>query len=207
MEIESQLGKKVYSATSGERKVFTVQEEGQTEFSGSFAQPPQSREPGKMTVEEMREIEAMRQRSMETRTRVSPEARSRIEFLSGIGRMEQSVNVENTKFTIQSLKAYEQEDIFEHVTNLGDVSAIRMQFEVRAQTLARVIYAIDDQPLALVVGSNHMEEKVAAIKQLDENVADYLYKWYQENIVKKAQEKYSVKTDKDSREVVEAVKK
>lgn len=206
MEIESKLGRQAYSGGSSDRRVFTIPNEDQ-QFQGSIQQPPRRRDSEGLDEEQIKELESARKMKMDRENRISPEARTRIEFLSGIGRLEESVKVENTKFTLQSLKAYEQEEVFDCISNLGDVTAVKMQFEIRAQTLARAIYAIDDQPLGIVVGSNHIEDKVAAMRELDENVADYLYKWYQENIVKKAQSKYSVKNEEEAKEVVEAVKK
>ena len=207
-EIESPLGRKVYSSTTPQRRVLTVPEEDPSlTQGGTFYQPPQQRQAVKMSIEEMEEIEEMRNRAVERQTRVSPEARNRLEFLSGIGRMEESVTIENTKFTLQSMKSGEQEEVFESISGFNNASAIKIQFEIRAQTLARVIYAIDDQLFSIVIGSNHMKDKVAATRLLDENVADHLYKWYQENIVKKAQDKYAVKTEKDAEEVIEAIKK
>ena len=208
VEIESQLGKKVYSASSGDRRVLTVSEEDPVMQQQSFQQPSQSREgPIRMTLDEMQEIEEMRNKSRDMQTRVSPEARNILEFLSGIGRMEESVVIETTKFTLQSIKSGEQEEVFEVIADLGNVSTIKLQFEIRAQTLARALYAIDDQPFGLVIGSNYMKDRVAATRQFDENVADYLYKWYQEHIVKKAQDKYGVKTEEDAQEVIESIKK
>lgn len=208
-EIESPLGKKIYSSTAPQRRVLMVPEEDPSlTQGGTFQHPPQQRQAGvKMSMEEMEELEQMRNQTIDRQTRVSPEARNRLEFLSGIGRMEESVTVENVKFTLQSIKSGEQEEVFEVVSDLGNVSAIKLQFEIRAQTLARAIFAIDDQPLGIVIGSLNIADKVAATRQLDENVADYLYKWYQEHIVKKAQDKYAVKTEEDAQEVIEAIKK
>ena len=208
-EIDSPLGRKVYSSTAPQRRVLTVPEEDPSlTQGGTFQQPPQQRQAGgKMSMEEMEDVERIRNQVVERQTRVSPEARNRLEFLSGIGRMEESIMIEKTKFTMQSIKSGEQEDVFEVVSELKNASAIKLQFEIRAQTLARSIYAIDDQPFGVVIGSNYMEDKVTATRQFDENVADYLYKWYQENIVKKAQDKYAVKTEEDAQEVIEAIKK
>lgn len=209
MEMESKLGKQTYAESVGSRPVYTVSDDV---VQNQAPAPPQyvsqsQQGPIQMSPEDIKRMEAMRSQAQETQSKISPQNRLRVEILAGIGRMENSVEVDGVKFTMQSLKVYEQEEIFDYVASLDKASAIRVQFEFRVHTLARAIYAIDDQPLNLVVGSNALEDKVLAMRYLDENVADYLYKWYQENIVDKAQQRFAVKNEKDAEEVIEAVKK
>ena len=79
---------------------------------------------------------------------------------------------------------------------------------VRAKsTLARAISHIQDKPFSEVIESNDIADKLELVRNLDENVSDHLYKWYQKNIVEFSQEKYAIKDEEDVKEVAESVKK
>lgn len=198
MEIESKLGRKVYSSDAPEqRRVMTVSDE-------SSESPDEAEQ-----FQRFKEMERFRQQAKQSddiKNKINPEFKKRIEFLSGIGRIEESVVIDNIKFTLQSLKAKEQEEVFDYISNMGNVNAIKMQFEMRAYTLVKSLFLIDDQPLDLVFGKDP-KVQLAALKEFDEAVLDYLYKFYQEKIVKAGQSKYSIKSVAEAKEVVAEIKK
>ena len=139
--------------------------------------------------------------------RGSPEARARIEFLTGLGRIVDSVEVEEVKFTFQSLKGEERDEIFDAISQYGTMSALKMQYAHRFQTLARALTHIHDKPFGSVIESDDIEDKIDVIKAMDDNLLDHLYKWYQENIDKVAKDQYAITSEEDAKEVAEAIKK
>jgi len=212
-EIESRLGKSSFDAGSSKvspRKVYQVADESGM-ATERFTPTTQRREPRgyhKLSPEEVSMLEDRRTEAALAQERISPDARSRIEFLTGIGRIVDSVTVENVKFYFQSLKAREQEEVFDTLKDLDSMTPLKLQFEVRSQTLSRSLTHINDNKIGLVVGTEDPDTIIElVIKELDENIVDYLYKWYQENIVKVGQEKYSLETKAEVQEVAEEVKK
>jgi len=222
-EIESSLGKTSSgSSGAGRNRVLTVDDQSDQAQSfghntGYRAQSMQRQgeaggyrrveEPHVMSPDELKEYEERRAEVVQRRERISPEAKERIMFLTGLGRIVDSVIVDDIKFTFQSLKGSEQNDVFEAIGEIGEMSALKMQFEIRFQTLARALTHIQDKLFAEVIESDHIEDKLSLIRDLDENVSDYLYKWYQKNIVSIGQDKYAIKTEEDAEEVADAIKK
>jgi len=217
-EIESALGKSSFGAGNTDaktRKVLTIEDESGWDNEGATPQAPshgqqQQSSLGyhKLTPEEASLLKERRAAIKEKQSKVTIDARARIEFLTGIGRIRDSITIENVKFSFQSLKAREQEEVFDALKGLETMTPLKLQFEVRAHTLARSLTHINDNAIDLVVGTDDPYTIMElVIKELDENLADHLYKWYQENIVKIGQDKYSVNTTDDVQEIVEEIKK
>ena len=62
-------------------------------------------------------------------------------------------------------------------------------------------------PVEELIGSDDINQKLELIRSLDEILVAYMYKHYEEYILKVSKNKYAIKTEKDVEEVVEAVKK
>ena len=209
-EIKSSLGQTFSGSKPG--RVLTVEDESQPKRPiRSFDEGPARRvhnyQERTLDEEEIKENERRRAEALEMKKRVSPEAKERIIFLTELGRIKKSVEVEGLKFTLQSLKGFEQSEVFDSLSQFVEMSALRMQYEVRFQTLARAISHIQDKPFSEVIESNDIADKLELVRNLDENVSDHLYKWYQKNIVEFSQEKYAIKDEEDVKEVAESVKK
>jgi hypothetical protein len=223
-EIESSLGK-TSSGTggAGRKRVLTVDDQS-TPQPQSFGHNPaylaesvqRQGEGGgyrrvdprqAMGPEELKEYEERRAEAVQKQKRISPEAKERIEFLTGLGRIVDSVTVEEIEFTFQSLKGKEQNEVFEALSQFGEMSALRMQYEVRFHTLARALTHIQGRSFEEVIESDDIEDKLEVIRAMDENLSDHLYKWYQKNIIATGQEKYAIKSPEDVKEVTEAIKK
>lgn len=223
-EIESSLGKTSSGPSGTERKrVLTVDDQSGPQ-PRSFGHNPGYREQSMqrqgeaggyrrtdprqvMNEEELKAYEERRAEAVQRQRRISPEARERIEFLTGLGRIVDSVTVEDIKFTFQSLRGVEQNDVFASLSEFGEMTALKMQYEVRFHTLARALTHIQDKPFAEVIESDDIEDKLDVIRAMDENLSDHLYKWYQQNIIVLGQDKYAIKTPEDVKEVAEAIKK
>lgn len=224
VEIESSLGKTSSGSGGTERKrVLTVDDQSgpqprsfghnpeyqaqstqrQGEASGYHRVDPRH----VMDEKELKEYEERRTEAIRKQKRISPEAKERIEFLTGLGRIVDSVTVEDIKFTFQSLKGYEQNEVFDSLSKFDGISALKMQYEVRFHTLARALTHIQGKSFAEVIESDDIEDKLNVIRAMDENLLDHLYKWYQKNIISVGQDKYAIKTSQDVKEVAEAIKK
>jgi len=217
-DIESPLGKKSFPSPQRQGRVYTVDDP--TADGGSPAhnirpehfrrvpEPPQARMPlRELTSEEMEEFERAREEAMRSCDTISKSARERIEFLTGIGRIKTSFTVDGITFHLQSLKSGELEDVLDTMIKLGETNEAKFTFELRRQTLARSLCAVDEMSIDELIGSNNIEDKIHLIRSLDENLVDYMYKNYEEYIQKVSKNKYAIKTEKDVEEVVEAVKK
>jgi len=228
-EIESALGKTSSGPRGGGRelhsnRVLTVEDRSEFPEEGSFEHNPTYRAQSmqrqgdalgynrvdpreRMNEDELKEFEERRAEAVRKQKSISPEAKSRIEFLLGLGKIVDSITVEEIEFTFQSLTGDEQNEVFEVLAGFNQLSALRMQYEVRFHTLARALTHIQGKPFEAVIESDEIEDKLEVIRGMDENLSDHLYKWYQKNIVKLGQDKYAINTEEDVEEVVEAIKK
>ncbi len=221
-EIESSLGK-TSSSGGGSGRVLTVEDRSEPQEE-SFDHNPMYRAQSmqrqgevdeyqradsrnQMSKEELKKFEDRRTEATQKQKRISPEARERIEFLTELGRITDSVTVEEIEFTFQSLKGEEQNAVFDALSGFEEMSALKMQYEIRFHTLARALTHIQGKSFDDVIESGGLEDRLNVIRAMDENLSDHLYKWYQKNIINLGQEKYTIKTPEDVEEVVEAIKK
>ena len=210
-EIESPLGKTSSGPTRSGRVLTVEDESGMPEnegpgFSRSVTGYQRNAE-FQNSQDDFKAFEGRRKEAMMAKKRVSPEAKERIMFLSELGRIVKSVTVEDIEFTFQSLKGSEQNEVYEALSSFKEISALRMQYEIRFHTLARALTHIQGKEFSAVIESDDIEDKLDVIRELDENVSDFIYKWYQKEVVNLGQEKYAVNTPEDAEEVVDAIKK
>lgn len=216
-EIESSLGKTSSGDPGGSGRILTVEDTSgsQTRSFGhnpgyraqSMQRQGEANEYQRMDEEDLKAFEERRAGAIQQQKRISPEAMARIEFLIGLGRIVDSIVVEDIEFTFQSLKGKEQDEVFDAISKFGEMSALKMQYEVRFNTLARALTHIQGKSFSDVIESDDIKDKLDLIRGMDENLSDHLYKWYQENIVRLGQDKYAIKTPEDAEEVAEEIKK
>jgi hypothetical protein len=219
-EVESPLGKASFTdPQQRQNRVLTVDDQSDMQ-----AHPAYHRRPGPqthqeqqaqqianltrpLTPEEMEEITRKRAEAQHAKSRVSQTARDRIEFLTQIGRIRNEFEVDGVKFSFQSLKSRELEEIHDLMVSLGSTTESKLNLEVRKHVLARSLYAIDDIPVSDIIGTDELEAKLELIMTLDENLVDYMNKFYEEKIMKVGRDKYAIKSQEDMEELVEDVKK
>ncbi len=134
---------------------------------------------------------------------IQPEAKERVEFLAGLGRMTKDVSIAGTVFSIRTLKARENR---ESIFAAAQVSRVETLFEGRCQQLARAIYKIDNVDIFYVLGTDELEARLHYVEELDENVANYLYDEFG-SLNNEAVKKYGLKSEADVKEIVDEVKK
>lgn len=206
--IKSPIGSRTFSATSGQGQGLRTYEvpdesEGYEEEGTPQATtlPPQYSQPSQSEIEAR--MRAARQAKATGQTPISPQAKERIEFLAGIGRVTKDVPVADTVFTIRTLKAKENRAA---VFAASQVSRVETLFEGRRQQLARAITKIDGVEIDIVLGTSDIEARLDFIEELDENVSNYLYEEYAA-LNDEAIKKYGLKTEAEVKATVEDVKK
>ena len=207
-EINSPLGKKTFN-TQG-RKILSVSDESEDfdtkPLPQSYMPPQMQQQPQevKLTPEQFNAMQARKNEIRMAQKRPSSEARQRIEVLTGIGRLTIDTTIEGYKFTLQSLKSREMREIIKVVAQI-ETPADAM-YEMRAQTLARSLVKIDDQPVELVLGVDGIDGVVEFINDSEEHIVNKLYSAYTD-MTKANENKFSVADAKDAQEVTEEIKK
>lgn len=159
----------------------------------------------KLSREESLEYFKKRDQVLTEKGVLSDEVKKRVEFLTGICRSKKEVEIDGVKFSVYTLKSGELREITRSV--LGkDNKSVDFIFELRAHTLARALFAVNDTPLQYILGGNNIDTILAFIDELDENTVTLLYKCYEE-LVNNTKEKYGLNTEEDAKEVAEAIKK
>jgi len=150
------------------------------------------------------EIERMHQEARSAIDRVAPEAKRRIEIITGLGRISDDLDIDGTKFTFQSIKTNERRDVYKSLFSGEDETKLSLSYKNRVQILARALTHIDDQPVDLVLGD--IETRLYVFGELDDHITDYMYQWYRKNIEEVGEGKYSL-TPEDVQELGEQLKK
>lgn len=215
-EIESPLGKQSFPGNPQQGRMLTVDD---PTAGGSpshnlnirpehFRQAQPQRQPlRQLTQEEIAGYEQAKAEAHRNQDVVSKTSRERIEYLTGIGRIKTDFEMDGVVFYLQSLKDGQLEDVLNIMIDMAEVNQGKFNFELRRQTLARALYAVDGMPIADLIGSSEMDNKLGFIRELDGNLIDFMYKHYEENVLKVSKTKYAIKNEKDIKEVVETVKK
>jgi hypothetical protein len=137
---------------------------------------------------------------------LSDEARNRVKHLTEICRSSTEVNVDGTIFVLRSLKGKELKDMAFSLSQFNGSSNFSIQLETRSQVLARSLYTIDGISFELVLGSNKIEEKIAFIDELEEDLQQLLHDAYGK-MTKENSKKYGVHSKEEAKEFSDDVKK
>jgi hypothetical protein len=136
--------------------------------------------------------------------RMEPGAKRRLEILLGLGKGTKDVIIDNITFSIRTLKNIEWKEAIKAVA-MAEL-AVEQAYEMRAQILSRSIFAIDDQPVEMVIGSQKFSDKIDFVQNLDEAVVSYLYEVYNK-LVTDNRAKFNLNTTEGVQEAVEEIKK
>lgn len=107
---------------------------------------------------------------------IGAEAKKRFEILSGLGRATRDVVIDGVTFSLRSIKAKELREVVNATLQMSNKA--EEIFEARAHTLARVVYKIDGHDIGIILGNDSLEAKLEFVQQLDEEVAQHLYREY-----------------------------
>ncbi len=198
--IESPLGR-VNVSSGQKRSVISVDDPTDpVSPEGQYVQEP---------VEERRKAADARTLAEEahrsrTEERMEPGAKRRVEILLGLGRGIKDITIDNITFSLRTLKNIEWKEAIKAVA-MADL-AVEQAYEMRAQILSRSIFAIDNQPVEMVIGSQKFDDKVDFVQNLDEAVVSYLYDTYNK-LVTENRAKFNLNTVEGAQEAVEEIKK
>ena len=212
-EFKSSLGNTSYTDQPG--RVLTVDDPREQSplhpvyQDGPPQMPPQGARP--LTEEERAEFMRRRQEVQAQQSKVSPTTRQRMEYLTGIGRIRDNFVFQDeagkeVTFQLQSLKNQDLIEIHDIMVQLGEVTNAKFNMLLRNQLLARSLWAIDGILLEEIIGSNEFQSKLDLIASLDENLVEYMHKFYEEKISKVGQ-KYTPQTPEEVKELDEDLKK
>lgn len=191
VEISSPLGNKTIDAPEMRR----------------FSVPDETEAPKQLSVDEMM---ALRRQKMAEASSVSDGARQRVEMLVGIGRAVKTVSVGDAKYSMRSLKSKEMKYLAQKTSEAAKSNVISSIYDGRTLALSMAIYAIDGIDIDIVLDCygepDRLASRMAFFDEMDDALLSYLYSQW-EALVKENNEKYSIKSEADAKEVLASVKK
>ena len=135
---------------------------------------------------------------------ISPQSKTRLEYLTDIGKMTKEVSVGGTIFTLRTLKAKEQRQVY---LTLVDISnKVDEAYNLKFHTLAHSLIKIDGQDVQVMVKVNSYSDKLKMLEDMEEVLTDQLFSAYQE-LKTTSDAQFAIKTERDIREVQEDLKK
>ena len=148
--------------------------------------------------------EAHRSRVEESVSVMETGARRRTEILTSLGRASTDVEFEKITFSIRTLKNREWREAITAVATFD--LAHEQGYEMRGQSLARALYAIDGPPVEIVMGTNDLQQRIDFINDMDESFVSHLYDEYNK-LVADIKSRYNIGTEEGMQEAVEDIKK
>jgi hypothetical protein len=151
------------------------------------------------------EEEALRRaRKEKVNPPIAPKAKTRLEYLADIGKMTKDVTIGGITFTLRTLKAKEQRQVY--LTLVDVTNKVDEIYNIKFNTLAHSLIKIDQQEIAVMVKVNSLMDKIKMLEDLEEIVTDQLYAAYQQ-LKTESDNQFSIKTDEDVKGVSEDLKK
>jgi len=165
-------------------------------------------QPQQFQVKELSEVEQQiitaKKAQREGKQRLSDGAKRRIEMLIGMTRLTREVTISENIYKLQSLSSKELRDALTATAEFdGTVAFI---FETRRQLLARSLVTVAGVDISQFLNSYELEDRLDFIEEMDHALLVRLYNEYTE-MNKDAQDKYSLKTEAQVKEVLEDLKK
>jgi len=162
------------------------------------------RESNQEVSEIERSIKETRDARRSGKVRLNEGARRRIEMLVGMSRTTREFEIDSNKYALQTLSSKEMRVAILEASAFD--GSVQSPFEVRRQFLAFSLTQVAGLDIVQFVGSNEMDAKLELIDSLDEAILNRLYDEYL-TMATEARDKYSIKSDKDVKEVMEDLKK
>lgn len=172
----------------------------QNRLQGDFEPDPYTDE----LAQAEKEIKAAREARKVGKERLSDGAKRRIEMLLGMSRLTRSCELDGNVYVFQTLRSKDMSDAYMVVTKFD--GTVQFPYELRRQMVSRSLIQIAGVDIEQFLGSNTLESKLAFVDELPEALLHRLYNEFQ-LLVKESNEKYSIKTEEDAKEIVEDLKK
>lgn len=121
------------------------------------------------------EVKDMRRQVIASSTRVSSDARDRLNYLAGIGRQTEDVPVDSTTYSLRTLKGKEGRLALKAASKFPDGTP-ENYYTLRNYSLAQAIYAIDGMDLEMIIGDATIEAVIEhLLDEMDDVVVDFIY--------------------------------
>jgi hypothetical protein len=194
---------------SGQDHSFHMDEGAMRDFESRVSAPPPSMQRMSMpTPEEQVEIErqyqAARDAKKSGKERMSDGAKRRIEMLVGMTRLTKTIDIDGTTYVLQTLKSKELRESIVAAAEFD--GTVEFSFETAKQLLGRSLVQLAGVDIEQFLNSNELSVKLVFIEDLDQALLMRLYNEYV-SLSNEAQEKYSIKTPEQAKEVIEELKK
>lgn len=172
----------------------------------NFEQYPTHPPTQDMSIQEMEQrAHQLREEKFASLAKISESAKKRIELLANIGRLTKDILVAGITFSLRTLKSKEmREASFATFTETN--TQLEASYEARKQQLARSIYQIDHQDIDFVLGSKDLDARFVLLDSLEETVIGSLWDGFLA-LKEEAHTKFGLTSEKDTKEVVEDLKK
>lgn len=170
----------------------------------SRMQPPQQQAQARDISETEKQIMEAKKFKRDGKERLTEGARRRVEMLINMSRMTRDVVLEGHLYKLQSLTSA---DLREVMINAAEYDGtVQLIFETRKQILARSLIVVAGVEFGQFLNSTDMQDRLDVIELLDHGLLVRLYNEY--NILAtEVQDKYTLKTEQDVKEVLEDLKK
>lgn len=155
-----------------------------------------------------RQVKIDRQSKASGKIRLNEGAKRRIEMLIGMSRLTKDVLIDGKTFSLRTLSSKEAREVIIACSEFD--GTIQFVFEIRRQTLAMSLIKIEGIDIANFLGvvdaSKLKDYSLELIDSLEEALLLRLYNEYNK-LSQESTEKFSIKNEFDSKEVVEDLKK
>jgi hypothetical protein len=151
-----------------------------------------------------REIQEQKKLKREGRDRLSEGARRRVEILVGMSRISREFDIGGYKYKLQSLTSKELREAIVGAAEFD--GTVQLVFETRKQLLARSLIVVAGTDINDFLSSNDIKTKLDFIEELDHSLLLRIYNEYT-LLVNEVNEKYTLKTEEEAKEVLEDLKK
>lgn len=149
------------------------------------------------------ELQSQRKEVLNASKKITSGSKERLEILLNLGRFTKDVPVDGITFSLRSLTSKEVQAI----TRMGESLANRIDayFASRNNVLSRCIFAIDDEKLEEVLGTNDQSTILKWLDGMDDIILEYLHDSYLD-MVRKNKKRFEIKKE-EIQEITEELKK
>lgn len=150
------------------------------------------------------ELKAVRKKKEEEKSKLSDQAKKRIEALLGMFKSKKEFEVNGVVFVLKTLKSNEIRDITNLCLN-SDGNA-EFSFEWRRHTIANSLISVGGVDIDLILGTKDYEAKLEFVDNLDNALLGKIYDEYTV-LLNEQKKRLGIVSEEDAKKVVEDVKK
>lgn len=151
------------------------------------------------------EEEALRKaRKEKLNPSITPQAKTRLEYLADIGRLTKDVVIDGITFTLKTLKSKEQKQVY--LTLVDVTNKVDEAYNIKYYSLAYSLIKIDQQNIEMMFKIDSLQDKIKLLEDLEESTTDRLFAAFEE-LKNTANDRFAIKTEEDIKEISDSLKK